>query len=376
MKNPIIVDTTLRDGEQAAGVAFTTDEKVRIACLLAEIGVKEIEVGMPAMGRIEKQAIGRIIKKALGVRLIGWNRAIKEDIDESLECGLNSVAISLPVSDAHIRYRLNKTRRSLLEQLKRAIGYAKKHKLFVIAGAEDASRADFNFLLKYALALKSEGADRFRFCDTVGVAEPLELCNKIRRIGNILKIDIEMHAHNDLGLATANTLAAVRAGASFVDTTVLGIGERAGNAALEEVVVALLKIYGVSLGIDLKGLPKIARFVSKAAHRAIPEGKPIIGKACFLHESGIHQDGIIKYPAAYEPFNPALIGAENQLVVGKSSGRAAIKHLLRDFGVNAGKNTLINILTAVRKSSLSRKRNLSDKEVYRIYLHSKEVFQN
>ncbi len=373
MQNLIIVDTTLRDGQQAAGVAFSIDEKVRIACLLAEIGVREIEVGIPAMGPIEKQAIGRIIKKGLGVRLIGWNRAIKEDINASIDCGLNSVAISLPVSNAHIRYKLNKTKRYILEQLKRAIGYAKKHKLFVIVGAEDASRADFDFLIKYTQVLESEGADRFRFCDTVGVAEPLGLFNKIIRLKDILKIDLEMHAHNDFGLATANTLTAVCAGASFVDTTVLGLGERAGNAALEEVAMALLKIYGISLGIDLKGLPKIAQFVSKAAHRVIPEGKPIIGKACFLHESGIHQDGIIKYPATYEPFNPALIGTENKLVIGKSSGRAVIKHLLRNFGVDAREDTIVNILNTVRKRSLSHKRYFSDKEVFRIYLNSKEM---
>lgn len=367
MRKPIIVDTTLRDGEQAAGVEFSIDEKVKIAALLAEIGVGEIEVGIPAMGKIEKQAIGKIINQGLGCRLIGWNRALKEDLDASLDCGLDAVAISLPVSDMHIKYKLRKSRRYILEQLKRAIGYAKKHKLFVIVGAEDASRADFNFLVKYALVLKSEGADRFRFCDTVGVAEPFELFDKISRLLDISKIDIEIHAHNDLGLAAANTLAAVRAGASFADTTVLGLGERAGNAALEEVVMALLKIYGISTAIDLKGLPKIARFVSKAAHRAIPEGKPIIGRACFLHESGIHQDGILKYPPAYEPFDPVLIGSKSRLVIGKHSGRAAIKRLLNDLGEDADKITISELLQEAKERSAILKRSLLDNEVCSLY---------
>jgi len=367
LKKLIIVDTTLRDGEQAAGVEFSIDEKVKIASLLAEIGVGEIEVGIPAMGQIEKQAIKRIIKKGFSCRLIGWNRAIKEDIDASIDCGLDSVAVSLPISDMHIKHKLHKTRRYILEQLKRAIGYAKKHKLFVIVGAEDASRADFGFLVKYAMTLKREGADRFRFCDTVGVAEPFELFNKISRLLDILKIDIEIHAHNDLGLATANTFAAVRAGASFVDTTVLGIGERAGNAALEEVVIALLKIYRISTAIDLKGLPKIARFVSKAAHRAIPEGKPIIGKACFLHESGIHQDGIIKYPPTYEPFDPVLIGSKSRLVIGKHSGRAAIRHILNKFGAGEDEDTVVQVLKKAREESVFSKRCLSDADVYFLY---------
>lgn len=367
MKKPIIVDTTLRDGEQAAGVEFSINEKVKIASLLAKIGVREIEVGIPAMGGIEKQAIGRIIKKGLNCRLIGWNRALKEDIDASLDCGLDSVAISLPVSDMHIRYKLNKTRRYILEQLKRAIGYAKEHKLFVIVGAEDASRADFDFLVKYAMILKNEGADRFRFCDTVGVAEPFELFNQISRLFGILKIDIEIHAHNDLGLAAANTLAAVRAGASFVDTTVLGLGERAGNAALEEVVMALLKIYGILVGIDLKGLPKIARLVSKSADRDIPPGKPIIGKACFLHESGIHQDGILKYPPTYEPFDPVLIGSKSRLVIGKHSGRAAIRHILNKFGVGEDEDVVIEVLKKAREKTVLSKRCLSDADVYFLY---------
>lgn len=367
MKEPIIVDTTLRDGEQAAGVEFNIDEKVRIAALLAEIGVKEIEVGIPVMGKIEKQAIGRIIDKGFSCRLIGWNRAIKEDIDESIDCGLDAVAISLPLSDIHIKYKLNKTRGFVIEQLKRAINYAKKNKLYVIASGEDSSRADFDFLVKYVKTLKAEGAQRFRFCDTVGVMEPFKMFDIIKRLSDIVKIDIEIHTHNDFGLATANALAAVKAGAVFVDTTVTGIGERAGNAAMEEVVLSLLRIYGVKSKINIKGFDKLARFVSNAAGREIPPDRPIVGQACFLHESGIHQDGIIKDPSTYEPFNPVLLGTESRLVIGKHSGRAAIRHVLGRFGVSLDDDKVTEVLNDARKKSVSLKRCLSDTDVYSLY---------
>lgn len=367
MNEPIIVDTTLRDGEQAAGVEFTINEKIEIASLLVKIGIREIEAGTPAIGEIEKEAIRGIVDKGLDARLIGWNRAIKKDIDESIDCGLDSVAISLPVSDMHIRYKLNKTRHIILEQLKRAINYAKKHKLFVIVGAEDASRANFNFLVKYAMVLKSEGADRFRFCDTIGVLEPFKLFDTIKRLLEIVKIDIEIHTHNDFGLATANALAGIKAGASFVDTTVTGIGERAGNAAMEEVILSLLRIYGVESKINIKGFNKLSRFVSNAAGRKIPPDKPIIGEACFLHESGIHQDGIIKNPSTYEPFNPALLGTKSSLVIGKHSGRAAIRHILGRFGVSVDNDTATEVLKNARTKSVFSKCCLSDTDVYSLY---------
>jgi homocitrate synthase NifV len=364
LKKPIIVDTTLRDGEQAAGVEFTVDEKVKIASLLAGIGVKEIEVGTPAMGKIEKDAIRKIIDKNLGARLIGWNRAIEGDIDESVNCGLDSVAISLPLSDIHIRHKLKKTRSFIIEQVKRAIGYAKRRKLYLIVGGEDASRADFNFLLEYVMTLKAEGADRFRFCDTVGILEPFKLFEIISRLGEEIKIDIEIHAHNDFGLAAANTLAGIRAGAASVDTTVNGIGERAGNAAMEEVVMALSRIYGIPLNIDMSVFGGISRFVSKASGRQIPPGKPIIGEECFLHESGIHQDGIIKNPATYEPFDPRLIGSRSRLVIGKHSGRAAVKHILNKFGVDTDNDTAAEVLRTARERAVSLKSYISDREVY------------
>lgn len=367
MSKPIIVDTTLRDGEQAAGVAFSVEEKVKIAILLAELGIKEIEAGTPVMGEAEQQAIKKIVNKNLPVRLIGWNRALKDDINASIACGLDSVAISLPVSDIHIVYKLKKTRHFVVEQLKWAIDYAKKHKLYVIASAEDASRANFDFLVKYVKTLKNEGADRFRFCDTVSVLDPFTTFNMIKRLLDIVKTDIEVHTHNDFGLATANALAGMRAGAGFADTTVTGLGERAGNAAFEELVMSFLKIYKVNLGIDIKKMKEASKFISSAAGRPIPAGKPVIGEACFLHESGIHQDGIIKNPVTYEPFDPGMIGSRSSLVIGKHSGRAAIKCILKKFGIKSDGTFLTNFLKKAKETSISSKRSLREKDVYCLY---------
>ncbi len=367
MKRPIIVDTTLRDGEQAAGVEFTLDEKIKIAVLLAKLGVREIEAGTPAMAGIEKAAIKRIVDKCLNVRLIGWNRALVKDIDASIDCGLKSIAISLPVSDIHIKYKLKTTRRAVIEQLKGAIGYAKKRRLYVIASAEDASRADFDFLIKYITALKSAGADRFRFCDTVGILEPFRLFNIIKKILRIIKIDIEVHTHNDFGLATANALAGIYAGASFVDTTVTGIGERAGNAALEELVMALIKIYELKLDINIKGFHALSQFVSKASGRQIPPDKPIVGESCFLHESGIHQDGIIKNPLTYEPFDPALLGRKRKLVIGKHSGRAVIRHFLGKAGIDVDKHIATRVLEAAKEKAVFSKHYVLGRDIYPLH---------
>jgi len=367
LKKPVIVDTTLRDGEQAAGVEFSVREKVRIACLLADAGVREIEAGTPAAGEIEKTAIKRIVDKGLNVRLIGWNRAIEKDIDASFDCGLDAVALSLPVSDLQIKHKLKKNRDFVIERLKQVIGYAKSRKLYVIAGAEDASRADPGFLIKYANTVKTHGAERFRFCDTVGILEPFGLRAALERILKTVKIAVEIHTHNDFGLATANALAGIAGGAGFVDTTVTGVGERAGNAGLEEVVMALSQIYGVDTGIKTARLPKIAAFVSRASGRPIPPGKPIIGGACFLHESGLHQDGILKRRSTYEPFDPALVGSRSRIVIGKLSGRAAVKNILSKFGIEADEDALAGVLGRLKRAAVCSKCYLDEGDVYRLY---------
>jgi homocitrate synthase NifV len=363
-----IDDTTLRDGEQTAGVVFTNDEKVRIAQMLDELGVHEIEVGVPAMGGDEMEAIRAIIALGLKARVLTWNRPVISDIDASLRCGAGAVALSISVSDIHIQHKLRQSRRWVLDGVTRAARYAKGHGLYVSVNAEDASRADQDFLLQFAENAKEAGADRVRFCDTVGVLDPFMTYDTIRRLVEKAGIDVEMHTHNDFGMATANALAGIKAGARFVNTTVNGLGERAGNACLAEVVMALKHIEKIDLGIDTTKLRAISRYVADVACRPLPVGKAITGDNIFAHESGIHADGVLKYPGTYEAFSPEEVGSERQIVVGKHSGSHTIQFkFANEFGIDLPDELAREILERARTLAVRRKRALFGKELALIY---------
>jgi len=367
MKPPIICDTTLRDGEQAPGVAFTTEEKVAIARMLDEIGVQEIEAGTPAMGRAECEAIGRILDLGLHARVLAWNRAVISDMDASLHCGVTAVSISLPVSDLQIKGKLGKNRSWVLTQLCRTLEYARHRGLYVCVGAEDASRADPEFLCKFALTAATCGADRIRFSDTVGILDPMGTFKRISDLTSGLSIPVEIHTHNDFGLATANALAGIQAGAEIASTTVLGLGERAGNAALEQVVMSLKEIYGLETGVQADSLLPLCRYVAQASGREIPPGAPVVGEKIFSHESGIHADGVMKEPSMYEPYRPESVGRERRIVIGKHSGRHALTQRLQELGLDMDSFQAARLLEEVRSVSIRLKRNLSDQELIRIY---------
>ena len=367
-----IDDTTLRDGEQTAGVVFANNEKKRIARLLDEIGVHQIEVGIPAMGGDEKKTICDIVKMGLRSSILAWNRAVTSDIQHSLDCGVDAVAISISASDIHIEHKLRKDRQWVLESIKKSVDFAKEHNLYVSVNAEDASRADLEFLEEFALVAKEHGADRLRFCDTLGILDPFRTYQIIRHLKERIDIEIEMHTHNDFGMATANTLAGAKAGASYINTTVVGLGERAGNAALEEVVMAMKHIGRLDLGIKTEKLRELSEYVAQASGRTIPLWKAIVGVNVFAHESGIHADGVLKNPLNYEAFSPEEVGLQRQLVIGKHSGRASILVKFREYGIELSEEEAEVILKHVRATAVQLKRALFDKELVYIYEDFKE----
>ncbi|MGI6486010.1 MAG: homocitrate synthase [Thermoanaerobacterales bacterium] len=366
-KKIYLVDTTLRDGEQTAGVVFANREKIQIAKMLDEIGIDEIEAGIPVMGGDEKETVTAIAKLGLKARIMAWNRAVIKDIQESLKCGVGAVAISIATSDLHIKEKLRTTREAVLERIIKAVEYAKKEGVYVSANAEDASRSDEDFLLQFVTEAKKAGADRIRYCDTVGIMTPMEIYERIARIKKAVDIDIEMHTHNDFGMATANAIAGVKAGANHIGVTVNGLGERAGNAALEEVVMSLKYLLNYDMKQRTEKLRELCEYVARASNRELPSWKPIVGTNVFTHESGIHADGALKNPRTYEVFDPRDVGLTSQIVIGKHSGTAGIKRKLAEYKIDIGEDLADAILEEVRSVSIELKRPLTDKELLNIY---------
>ncbi|MEO0934960.1 MAG: homoaconitate hydratase, partial [Cyanobacteria bacterium J06641_2] len=285
------------------------------------------------------------------------------DIQASIACGLKRVHICIPVSGVQISTKFQGQWRITLQQLRDSVNFALDNGLWVSVGGEDASRADKNFLLDVASFAQELGASRFRFCDTVGILDPFATYHRVEQLVKSLSIPVEIHTHNDFGLATANALAGIEAGCLTANTTVNGLGERAGNAALEEVVMALKRIYGLDIGIDTPKLLDLSRLVADASRCSVPPWKAIVGENTFAHESGIHAHSVLQNPTTYEPFSPEEVGWERRVVVGKHSGRHAVTQVLEQHGIKLNSEETKSVLEAVRQESVKKKRSLTTEEV-------------
>ncbi|AAY80302.1 isopropylmalate synthase [Sulfolobus acidocaldarius] len=345
-----IFDTTLRDGEQAPGIDLTVDQKIRVAKRLAELGVDVIEAGFPASSDGEFEATKKILSE-IGdqVEVTGLSRSVKQDIDRTIDTGLSSIHIFIATSDIHLKYKLKMTREEVLNRIYESVRYAKDHGLIVEYSPEDATRSDEEFLLKAVKTAIDAGADRINIPDTVGVMHPFKFYDLISKIVKVTgdKI-VSVHCHNDFGLATANSIAGVMAGARQVHVTVNGIGERAGNASLEEVVMSLKKLLGYDVGVRTYLLYEVSRYVAELTGVPVPYFKAIVGENAFGHEAGIHVHGVIENPMTYEPISPEEVGNFRRIALGKHSGIHGLKRLLEEQGIFLDDTQLREVLKEIK----------------------------
>jgi homocitrate synthase NifV len=362
-----INDTTLRDGEQAPGVAFTVAEKAAIAAALDAAGVDEIEAGTPVMGGEEIEAIQAAVQASRHARVAAWCRMTEADVDAALRAGVRHANLSVPTSPRQIAAKMRGGPAEVLARIARVVPYACDRGLTVAVGGEDSSRADPDFLPRVLDAAAAAGAWRFRYADTLGVLDPFATEAALQRLRAGTDLALEFHGHDDLGLATANTLAALRGGATQASVCVLGLGERAGNAALEQVAAALPRLRLATSRIILAHLAGLADLVARAARRSIPPAQPIVGEVAFTHESGIHVSGLLRDPATYEAMDPVLFGRERRLVLGKHSGSAAVREALLRVGVTPPEEVVADLVGRVRAHAGRVKRPVTPPELLALH---------
>jgi len=344
-----IFDTTLRDGEQTPGVSLTVDEKIRIASALDELGVNTIEAGFPATSPGELKAISEIASLGLKSEVCALARSSQQDIDLALGTGVGCIHTFIATSDIHLKHKLKMTRDQALQKAVEGITYAKEHGVVVEFSAEDATRTELGYLLRVYAAAQDAGADRINVPDTVGAMIPKAMGYLVGRIAQSTKVPISVHCHNDFGMAEANSLASVENGASQIHVTVNGLGERAGNASLEEVVMSLHSFYGIKTSIATRRICPTSQLVSRLTGIPVQPNKAIVGENAFAHESGIHVHGVLRSAATYEALTPEMVGSTRRIVLGKHTGAHAISAKLGEMGIRTTEAHVSEISQRIKK---------------------------
>ncbi|KUG20521.1 2-isopropylmalate synthase [hydrocarbon metagenome] len=362
-----VFDTTLRDGEQTPGISFTREQKLGIAQQLSDIGVQVIEAGFPASSEGERQTVRAIAGLDLKSRVCGLSRSLKTDVDVCLDCGVDMVHVFIPTSDIQREHTIRKSREEVLEITRSIISYTRDHVDHCMFSAMDATRTDWDYLMDVYRAAVESGATVINVPDTVGVITPTVMKDLITQIGTEVDCPIDVHCHNDFGLAVANTIAAVEGGASQVQVTVNGLGERAGNADLAQTVMTLESIFGIDTGITTTGLVETSRLVSRYSGIAIPPVQPIVGDNAFSHESGIHSHGVITRSDTFEPgiMTPEMVGHRRRLKLGKHAGRHAVRQMLSEVHLNPDDPTLDEIVQRIKHIAGKGKR-VTDADLYEV----------
>ncbi len=357
-----VLDTTLRDGEQTPNVALSVDDKLKIAQALDELGVDIIEAGFAVNSEGEAEAVKKIAGAGLKSEICSLCRASTADIDAALACDVDSVHIFLATSKVHLEKKLKITQEEALKKALEAVQYAKQHGLITEFSCEDATRTELPFLASVHKAVEDAGVDRIDIPDTVGVMTPQAMMQFVAEVRKTTKVPLAVHCHDDFGLSVANSLAGVLGGAEEVHVTVNGLGERAGNAALEEVVMGLQAFYGLRTRINTRKMAFVSRLVSQLTGIAVQPNKAIVGENAFSHEAGIHVHGILSESSTYEPMRPELVGKERTLVVGKHSGVHAVQNKLKEYGMELTPDQMKEVVTRVKKYAESGKK-LDDAEL-------------
>ncbi len=355
-----VYDTTLRDGEQTPGVCLRTPEKLKIAKKLDELGIHQIEAGFPVVSNQEKKSVKAIVAEDLDAQILVLSRTKKSDIDTAIDCDVDGIITFMGTSDLHLKHKIKMTREEILNVCMSSIEHAKDHGLFVAFSAEDATRTDLDFLKQLYKKADTYGVDRVHIADTVGAISPYGMDYLVKQIRPVVKAEIALHCHNDFGMALTNSIAGLLAGANAVSTTVNGIGERAGNCSLEELIMTLKIIYDVDLEFNLDKFYELSKLVESLTQVKIPDNKPIVGKNIFRHESGIHVDAVIEEPLTYEPFLPEMVGQHRRIVLGKHSGCRAVRAKLNECGIDVTKDELCKIVEQV-KSKREEGKYINDK---------------